>query len=82
MKIEDLKIPRKSHCACVLGKYMYIAGGISQNGEILSNVEKYDQETNKWKKVVSMNYAKMTFGLISLKNTKNTKNSRENMLPS
>lgn len=77
MKIEDLKIPRKSHCICVLGKYIYIAGGISQNGEILSNVEKYDEETNKWKKVVPMNYSKMTFGLVCVKNTKT---SRENML--
>jgi len=71
MKIEDLKIPRRSHCMSVMGKYLYIAGGISKNGEILSNVEKYDEETNNWKKVVPMNYPKMNFGLVCLKNKEN-----------
>jgi N-acetylneuraminic acid mutarotase len=71
MKIEDLKIPRRSHCVSVLGKYLYIVGGISQGGEILSDVEKYDEDTNSWKKVVPMNYPKMNFGLVSLKTKEN-----------
>ena len=41
-----------------LGKYLYVIGGESNNGNLLKNVEAYDPEANTWSTIADMNVAR------------------------
>lgn len=49
-ELEQIVIPRSGHLMWndMKTKKIYIAGGYGMNGELLSSVEVYDQESKKW----------------------------------
>ena len=49
--VSDLKTARHAHSACVLGKKIYVVGGLGAYGQTVKNIECYDPKSNTWNHV-------------------------------
>lgn len=47
-KFNDLTTGRVGAGACVLGAYLYVFGGMSQDGSLLTSIEKLSTDLDMW----------------------------------
>ena len=57
---------RAAHAMAVLDGKLYAVGGYSNNGGVLSSVERYDPATNAWEAVAPMALARFGAGVAAL----------------
>lgn len=56
-EVSPMSVPRKRHGACVMGDYIYVAGGFGADNKELASVERYDMQRDVWSFVAPMPHA-------------------------
>ncbi|XP_035678965.1 gigaxonin-like [Branchiostoma floridae] len=64
--LAPLLTARKDHAVCAAGGYIFVYGGIAQDGQVLYSGERYDPGRNEWKEVAPMREARHSFGLVAI----------------
>lgn len=65
-KGPDLLQAREEYGVAVMGKRLYVCGGLQKSGDVLATVEMYDPATGKWRTTPPMVTARCFFGLAAV----------------
>lgn len=51
-----MNVPRSSFAICYMNRYIYVAGGLTDNSTFTRRCERYEIATNKWSNIADLNY--------------------------